>query len=272
MGRGTKAPEASASVVIPTYGRPAALLRCLEAVEQQSIRDSLEVIVSCDGPDAPSLPERIATVTAPTRRGPAAARNAGVRRATAPLVLFTDDDCVPDPAWAERLVEALRAGEEVVAGTTMSTNSRFARASQVIVDALMRRQADGTVTFAPTMNLGVRRELLLALPFDESFGDAAGEDRAWCLRVRERGAAIAVREDARLDHRPELTFRGFLHQHVRYGRGSLRFRSRYRTGLARPSFYRELVRDGFRSGPVVGLLVVLSQLATAAGVVRERLA
>ena len=33
--------------------------------------------------------------------GRAAACNAGIRAATSPYILFTDDDCLPDPDWAE---------------------------------------------------------------------------------------------------------------------------------------------------------------------------
>lgn len=74
----------SVSVVVPTCGRPELLSRCLQALERQSLpRDRYEIIVLEDS----------------ARQGPAAVRNRGWRRACAPIVAFTDDDCAPNPDW-----------------------------------------------------------------------------------------------------------------------------------------------------------------------------
>jgi hypothetical protein len=88
--------------------------------------------------------------------------------------------------------------------------------------------------------------------------------------VRTRGLAIVLVADAVVDHRPNLSLRGFVRQHVRYGRGSLRFRARYQRPLGSPSFYRDLVQRGFRAGPAVGVLVLVAQAAAALGVATER--
>jgi hypothetical protein len=40
----------------------------------------------------------------PTNLGVSTARNTGLARATAPIVAFTDDDCVPADDWAERIL------------------------------------------------------------------------------------------------------------------------------------------------------------------------
>jgi GT2 family glycosyltransferase len=262
-----------ATVVVPTFRRPAALERCLASLDAQTVRGSLEIVVVHDGPAlATERPHGAAMVETRERRGPASARNAGVRTASTPLVLFIDDDCVAATDWAEHMIAGLDDGAQVVVGATSSDADRFARASQVILDTLMVPEPNGSLAFAPTMNLGCRTELLESIPFDESFSDAAGEDRAWCLRVREGGIPIVPVPLAHVDHRPHLTFRRFVRQHVRYGRGSLIFRRRYRQELASPSFYLDVVRHGFAAGPIVGTLVLVAQAATAAGVVRERLA
>ena len=263
---------ARATVVVPTYGRPAALGRCLDALRRQSMWPDLEVIVVHDGPaEAASAPAGVRVVQTDARRGPASARNAGARLATTPFVLFTDDDCLPATEWAERLVSALSDGAHVVAGRTTSDENALTRASQVIADELMAAvPGEGSLEFAPTLNLGCRCEVSDDIPFDETFGEAAGEDRAWCLEVRTRGLAIDFVAGALVDHRPNLSLRRFVRQHVRYGRGSLRFRARYERPLAPPSFYLDLVQRGFRAGPAVGVLVLVAQAAAALGVVTER--
>src|SRR2546421_8606923 len=90
------------SVVVPTCGRPELLRRCVAALEAQSLgADAYEIIVVDD------------TLA---RRGPAATRNIGWRRARAPIVAFTDDDTVPDAGWLARGLAAFEPGVDAVAG------------------------------------------------------------------------------------------------------------------------------------------------------------
>lgn len=97
------------SVVIATYRRPELLLNCLDALAYQSMPAAdYEVIVVTDGPDlqtARSIAafcETIAVcpdihcISLATKRGPAAARNAGWHLAQGRLIVFTDDDCLPN--------------------------------------------------------------------------------------------------------------------------------------------------------------------------------
>jgi len=95
----------SISVVIPTYGRPADLLRCLLALEHQQVHPR-EVIVVCRRHDAPtrvalerlgsSLPLTVEVIDAECQ---SVAMNAGVAVATSPVVALTDDDAAPRPTW-----------------------------------------------------------------------------------------------------------------------------------------------------------------------------
>lgn len=112
------------SVVIPTYKRPELLMRCLHAlVEQYFDNNGYEIIVVSDGPDelaknivsvwTEAYPIRIHYVALPCKKGPAAARNAGWRMASAPLIAFTDDDCMPDSHWLENIWEAWQLEPEI---------------------------------------------------------------------------------------------------------------------------------------------------------------
>jgi glycosyltransferase involved in cell wall biosynthesis len=108
------------SVVIPTYRRPSLLARCLNALCDQTFPSELyEIIVVSDGPDDATneLLETFIRLESPqiryhalpARRGPAAARNMGWQNANAELVAFTDDDCIPEEAWLQRLYTAYRS-------------------------------------------------------------------------------------------------------------------------------------------------------------------
>ena len=95
------------SVIIPTYQRPALLLRAVRSALAQTF-SQLEVIVILDGPDPASekvLKEindaRLRLLPLPARVGGSETRNTGVRNARGQWVAFLDDD----DEWLEHKIE-----------------------------------------------------------------------------------------------------------------------------------------------------------------------
>ncbi len=268
------------SVVVPTRDRPDRLAACLAALERQTA-PGLEVVVVDDGSrDAAAVAAAVAA--APRARlvrgggrGPAAARNAGVRAARAPVVCFTDDDCEPVPGWAAALAARLAAGGDAAAGPTRNGRpaSALAAAAQAVATHLAEATTDpeGRMRFAPTSNLACRAEVCAAVPFDESYPLAAGEDRDWCARLLASGATLVFEPAALVRHHQDLTPVGFWRQQVRYGRGAFRFRAGHGTLLRpeAPRFYAGLLRRGFAEGVRAGVLVCAAQVATAVGMLLE---
>ena len=264
------------TVVVPTYNRPASLTYCLQHLAAQETDEAVEILVVDDGSDdAEPVADAVARIPSArlirqARKGPAAARNAGVRAAAGSLICLTDDDCEPDRAWASRLARALHDGEDVVAGLTRNGagDSRVALASQLLVEHFAEQSA---VPFAASNNIGATARLLREIPFDESYPDAGGEDRDWCQRVAARGYRIAHDPSALIVHHQSLTLRRYVSQHARYGRASYHYHRspRGRRSLERPHFYAGLIRRGFRAGPSVGLLVTAAQWVTALGYLSE---
>ena len=243
-----------------------ALESCLAALDAQTIAERLEVVVVDDGS---ADRDTVAAVVARHGRarlirrngqGPAAARNAGGRAARAEVLCFTDDDCVPRVEWAERLLETVSRGADAVGGKTLSPGGRLAEASAIISGAPAAAEA-----FAPSNNLACTKAAFKAVPFDESYPQAAAEDREWCTRLVASRRTLRMEPSARLLHRPNLTLMSFLRRQVRYGRGAYRYRHSVHRPLEPTGFYVALMQRGFRRGPTVGVLVVLSQFATALG-------
>jgi GT2 family glycosyltransferase len=246
------------SVVVPTRERPQDLQRCLAALEAQSVPVEIVVIEDTEG------------------RGPAWARNEGVKRAQGEVICFTDDDCTPATDWAEALAAPIFAGEAQATDgrTTMGERATAAdRAWEAIVSYLQEQAATpGTASpgFAPTANLACTRSFLEELPFDESFPAAAGEDRDWAERATRHGARPQFVPEALVVHKSGLGWRAFLRQQYRYGRGAARYRTAGEgRGPGSIGFYRGLLRAGFAAGLGAGLLVCAAQLSTAAGATRE---
>jgi glycosyltransferase involved in cell wall biosynthesis len=269
------------SVVVPTRDRPGALAACLTALERQTAT-AFEVVVVDDGSvDGAAVADVVrgaprARLVRGDGQGPAAARNLGVTVARGPVLCFTDDDCRPRPGWIDALARRIDAGAAVVAGPTRNArpSDPYAAASQAITNHLTGTSFDpvtNEVAFAPTSNVACRADVHRALPFDETYPLAAGEDREWCSRLADRGIAIAFEPGAAVDHHQVLSLRRFWRQQVRYGRGAHRWQRDRPAGvrLQPVRFYTDLVRAGFRLGPATGLLVVLAQVATSVGIARE---
>lgn len=265
------------AVIVPTRNRPDSLSRCVDALDRQTVNPQLDVVVVDDGSDDPAAVAAAVAASPCARlirfdrpRGPAAARNAGVRTADAEILLFTDDDCVPAPDWAARLAAAVEHGaDDVVAGVTVngSPDDPVASASEAIRGYVQRAGS-----FAASNNLGAAARVLADVAFDESYRYA--EDRDWCARVLASGYSLRVERGAVVTHTQELRLSTFLRQQFGYGRGAYRFRSRHGAfrGLEAPGFYAGLLQRGFADGAVAGVLVAAAQAATAAGFVREALA
>ena len=121
----------SVSVVIATHNRADRLPALIGALSEQTLQD-FDVTIVDDGSrdDTPAVLARLTTGSELTvhvlrhepAQGAGAARNRGWAATTAPVVAFTDDDCLPSPRWLQAGLEAL-AGDEnrIVQGRTTPT-------------------------------------------------------------------------------------------------------------------------------------------------------
>src|SRR5207248_3344200 len=107
-----------ATVVLPTYNRSASLQRCLLGILACDA-DGLEIDLHVVDDGSTDNTQQVVEGTLRQYAGPirlcyyrqanlgaAAARNLGIAAADSDLILFIDDDCVPDAKWIRALVEA----------------------------------------------------------------------------------------------------------------------------------------------------------------------
>jgi GT2 family glycosyltransferase len=196
------------SVVIPTYKRPSLLKRCLHALYNQMFNKlEYEVIVVSDGPDESTLLAMrnllvlqypvFKLVQLPQKKGPAAARNAGWREASGDLIVFTDDDCIPDINWLRRFYEAfVRQGLASVA----FTGRTIVPIPQVPTDYELNISNLSTAEFITANCACSAQALIKAGGFDEAFAMAWREDSDLQFKLIKQGIPIIVVPSAVVTH------------------------------------------------------------------------
>lgn len=111
------------SVIVPVWNGESVIAGCLDALARQTLdRAAYDVIVVDNGSTdrtadiVRGYPE-VRLLAEPTP-GSYAARNTAIEQVAAPIIAFTDADCVPDADWLERALVAAEANPQfgVLAG------------------------------------------------------------------------------------------------------------------------------------------------------------
>ncbi len=216
---------AEVAVVVSTHARSeylSGLLACLDAQEHSSF----EVVICDNGsPDGTwglltswvagtEVPAHVLRV--PFHDGPAVPRNTALERTRAPLLAFTDDDCLPSATWLSALTAGLAdPAVAVVQGRTQPESDGWA-------GPWGRSLTVQSVTgLCETANLGCRREgFFRAGGFPSRrllSGRAFGEDVLLGAALARHGRVV-FRSDAAVEHRVlPGSYRGFLQERYRLG-------------------------------------------------------
>jgi glycosyltransferase involved in cell wall biosynthesis len=285
------------SVVVPTYDRGESLARCLAALAAQDVgRDAFEVVVVDDG--GRRSPRDVVArfrdaldvrLLEQANAGPAAARNAGAAASRGEYLVFTDDDCRPEPHWLSGLAESATAFPGRAVGGRVDnalSDGIYSTASQLLIEFLYEyyNVAGDEGRFFITSNLAFPAARFREIGgFDVTFPLAAAEDRDLCDRWLERGHAMVYADGAVVRHAHALGLRSFCRQHLNYGRGAYHLHlSRARRGVTPVRieplrFYSRLIAYPLREGGGVravalSALLLVSQVVYATGYVMERLA
>jgi glycosyltransferase involved in cell wall biosynthesis len=206
--------SAEIAVVAATHNRSERLAALLEALRSQTLGAGRFEVVIVDDASSDGTRELLAAaqqrgdleLTVIQQRigeGPAVARNAGWRAATAPIVAFTDDDCRPSPRWLEAGLTAMAAtangsGEAIVQGATEPDPEESDRLGpftrSLNVAALDHWYATANMFYA-------RATLERLGGFDETtFSRPGGEDTDLAWRAIGEGVPTGFSDEARVWH------------------------------------------------------------------------
>lgn len=202
-------------IVVPAYERPELLDACLASLRQTA--PGTRIIVVDDASVSPRVAEvaRAHGATAlrhEVNRGPAAARNSGLREVNSPIVAFVDADCVATEGWLTTLIPHF--DDPRVAAVAPRITPRTGRPTLLARYETARSALDmgprpelvthgAPLGFLPSAALAVRRSSLDDDPFDERL--RVGEDVDLVWRLVDSGAMVRYEPAAVVTHemRPE---------------------------------------------------------------------
>ncbi|MGH7646757.1 MAG: glycosyltransferase family 2 protein [Gemmatimonadaceae bacterium] len=204
------------SLIVCTRNRREALARLLESLEHLVVPREMrwELIVvdngSTDGTPAllasppGTLPVR--TVREPVP-GLSRARNAGLASAAGDLLLFTDDDCLPDPHWLAVVRDEFARAPAL--GMLGGRVELFDERDQPTTTRTSRERGQVSTAFNLDAiigcNMAFRRSALATIgPFDVALGSGtgagAGEDVDFVYRALRAGLRVEYSPDALVYH------------------------------------------------------------------------
>jgi GT2 family glycosyltransferase len=233
------------SVVIPTHQRRDSVARAIRALARQTVdAREYEVIVVIDGStdgtrELVSSMETgfaIHTISKP-RGGRASACNAGLRLASAPIVVFLDDDMEAQAGFLAAHLDAHARDSRV--GVVGAVPIPVSESSTPVARYVASRfnghlgnlaapgHAFGVRDFY-SGNFSVEREAMVRIGgFDESFTEYGNEDIDLSLRLRAAGVTLVFRADAVAHQHYEKDFAALARDNEDKGRTAVQLATKH---------------------------------------------
>jgi glycosyltransferase involved in cell wall biosynthesis len=212
------------SIVVPTYNEEQDIRRALDALVCLAYPHR-EIIVVDDSTDrTPDIVREYAVrgvrlVRPDVRRGPAAARNLGIREATGDVLVILQADDFPPKDFLDRILPHYERGADYVLVESQVTNEEklFPR----FVEAQHHYVEDGQTWINWTEGFSCRRDAALAVglfPADYPIPFLAGDDGTFANALESHGYRKVIDKSIVVFHAAPETFRDFwFSRHIRGG-------------------------------------------------------
>jgi GT2 family glycosyltransferase len=208
--------EPWASVIVPFFNAQDTISDCFSSLAAQ--KDTPKEVLMIDNASTDRSKDivraRIEKENDPafrlmseSKKGPSAARNTAARNARGSWLLFTDSDCIADPAWAHCFLRQAEQGRlGAIAGSIKPAEAGNVVQKFQSLFSLQEQEREETFSsytidsgLFPTANLAVKKEVFDHIGgFDECLH--VGEDHDLCARIYKAGYRIRTAPDAVVFH------------------------------------------------------------------------
>lgn len=211
-------------MIVPVFNGAETIEACLESLLALDYPAGHREFIIVDNASTDRTPEILSCyrdkirITLEAKKGPAAARNKGLRSAHHEIVAMTDADCVVDRQWLRKLVGPLHDPSiGLVGGTILS--KRPGNAVELFGERIHDHRMAIEVWEPPyviTMNWASRKSVLSQVNFfDEAFMRC--EDVDFAYRAFQDSVRFAFASEALVYHRNESSFGGLFHEGYLHG-------------------------------------------------------
>lgn len=251
--------DLSVSVVIPTYNRSGVLEKALEAYQEQDYPlEAFNIIVVDDGSTDSTrfsvdrfIKNQKLTIFYyhQENRGPAEARNLGIKRSNSEIVLIVNDDTIPSPTLLSEHARSHKLHSEI----SCAVLGFFTWSPELKVTPFMKWLEDGGPQFSYkkisgswahwsqlwTCNISFKRNFLLKYGlFDEDFPHAAWEDVELGYRLSKHGLKIFYDPEAIGYHYHPTDLTTIIERMKKHGAGTVIFGKKVKESLPFPPLSR----------------------------------
>lgn len=260
------------TLIIPTYNRKDTLKKCLNAVFNQTYpKTDYEVIVIDDGSTdgTEELVKSLLNDSPCTLRyfkqenkGPAAARNVGIKNANGKIILFIGDDIIATPTLLDEHIK----WHKDYSNNNIAVLGYVTWSPEIEITPFMKWLENGglqfnfwqiedkievdTQNYFYTCNISLKREFLLENDefFDEEFPYAAFEDIELGYRLKKRGMIIKYNKEAVAYHYHYTSLDNACQRMIKVGESSRiiakKLRERRNSFPSNKSLFRRILSRG----------------------------
>ncbi len=201
----------SVSVVVPFFANELTLAACIESLlNQGAVEGGYEVILINNGSTdrSPSIAAHYPEVTVleEANLGAYAARNTGIRKARAPVIAFTDADCVAADDWLQSILDGfLDPAIAILLGhfrypASSNWSLRLLGAYENAKADYVLHRCGPAHYFGYANNMAVRASVFAELGLFKEWKRAADSELVHRLAARRPDLELAYRPSMRVTH------------------------------------------------------------------------
>ncbi len=219
--------------VIIAADRYQTIRQTIRHLKAQRRRQHLELVIVTESADALGLDRgetacfcRVQVVEVPAILPLALATSAGIRRATAPLVVLAESHAFPAPGWAQALIEAHRQPWAAVGAVIGNANPGVISWANLFVDygRCVETASPASATYLPGHHTCYKREILLQ--YDSQLDEVMDSEILLHWDMRAKGYQLCLEQAARIYHVNISTLAAWLPERFYTGRRFAARRSR----------------------------------------------
>lgn len=223
------------SIVIPCFNEAENIGKCIDSVKMQQYNSQFEIIAVDNGSTDDTvkiIKDKGIILEHAERKGPAPAKNEGIKKAKGDIIVFIDADCIAHPVWLKNIVEPFRNSEiGCVAGEIVACEPKTRIEHFLIKKKHLSQSVNINHTFlsyAATANAAYRKEIFEKVGlFDEALFTGEDADMSWRMQL-ETNYKVRYSPEALVYHPHETSLKALYKQKKRHAYGGVALYKKYK--------------------------------------------